>query len=124
VLDSTLDNALGPQFASTNQRISSLIPVTDAAEKLSRADELPQKFGDKLKAHTGALTSAVAGGLAGAREGGPIGAGLGALAGFALPEMISSPTSRLVMARGLNSPIPSATLPPLLAGGVLSPKKK
>jgi hypothetical protein len=122
-LDEQLDQTLGPQFTDANQRISSLIPVIDAAEKLSRADELPQKFGDKLKAHTGALTSAIAGGAYGAHELGPVGAGLGAIAGFALPEMISSPTSRLVMARAMDSKIPQATLQPLLTGGVLNPKK-
>lgn len=124
VLDNSLDTALGPDFANANQRISSLIPVSDAAEKLSRADELPQKFGDKLKAHTGALTSAVGGALAGSREGGLLGGLGGGLVGFALPELLSSPTSRMVMARGMNSQIPGATLPSLATGGILTPKKQ
>jgi hypothetical protein len=124
VLDRSLDSALGPEFSSANQRISSLIPVSDAAEKLSRADELPQKFGDKLKAHTGALTSAVGGAFAGSREGGLLGGIGGGLVGFALPELMASPTSRMVMARGMNSRIPGSTLPALAAGGILTPKKK
>jgi hypothetical protein len=120
ILDNSLDSALGPEFAETNQRISSLIPVADAAEKLSRADELPQKLGDKLKAHTGALTSAVAGGLAGAHSGGVLGGIGGALGGFILPEAISSPTTRMIMARGLDSRIPASVLRPLLTGGALT----
>jgi hypothetical protein len=124
VLDDTLDSALGPDFTSTNQRISSLIPVKDAAEKLSRADELPQKFGDKLKAHTGALTSAVAGGYGGAHEFGVLGGVGGALGGFLLPELISSPTARLVMARGMNSRLPGVIAPPLASGGIVTPVKR
>jgi hypothetical protein len=120
VLDNSLDTALGSDFASTNQRISSLVPITDAAEKLSRADELPQKLGDKLKAHTGALTSAVGAGLAGAHAGGLAGGIGGALGGFIIPEAIASPTSRMAIARAMNSTIPETTLRPLLRGGALT----
>jgi hypothetical protein len=123
VLDSQLDNALGPEFADTNQRISSLIPVTEAAEKLSRADEMPQRFGDKLRAHTGALTSALGGAIAGGEKGGVLGAIGGGTLGFALPELLGSPTSKMVIARGLDSKIPGFVAPPLMTGGILAPRK-
>lgn len=123
VLDSQLDDALGPQFQDTNQRISSLIPVADAAEKLSRADDLPQRFGDKLRAHTGALTSALGGALAGGHAGGLLGAIGGGTLGFALPELLGGPTAKMAIARGMDSPLPSALIPPLFTGGILAPKK-
>lgn len=124
VLDSQLDKALGPEFADTNQRISSLIPVTDAAEKLSRADELPQRFGDKLRAHTGALTSAIGGAIAGGHSGGLLGALGGGTVGFALPELLGGPTARLTLARGMDSSVPGAVATVASTGGILTPKKE
>jgi hypothetical protein len=123
ILDSSLDNALGPDFEDTNQRISSLIPVSDAAEKLGRADELPQRFGDKLRAHTGALTSAIGGALAGGHSGGLLGAIGGGTLGFALPEIMGGPTARMALARGMDSSVPGALVPALASGGIVTPKK-
>lgn len=123
VLDSQLDDALGQQFSDTNQRISSLIPVADAAEKLSRADELPQRFGDKLRAHTGALTSALGGAIAGGHSGGLLGAIGGGTLGFALPELLGGPTAKMAMARAMDSPLPQVMIPPLFTGNIVAPKK-
>lgn len=115
-IDSSLDSALGPDFAKTNQRISSLIPIEDAAEKLTRSADLPQALGSKLGKHTGALASAGFG----AAAFGP----LGAAAGFALPEMLSSPAAQMALARTLNSSLPSVAAPLALSGGVLNPRKE
>lgn len=114
-IDSSLDQDLGPNFAKLNQRVSSLIPLQEAAEKLTRSAEIPQSLGAKLGKHTGALTGAAAGGAAF----GP----LGAAAGFALPEMISSPTAQMALARTLNSRLPATLIPPLFTGGILTPRK-
>lgn len=114
-IDTSLDSSLGPDFSSLNQRISSLIPVEDAAEKINRSAEIPQALGSKLGKHTGALTGAAAGGA----MFGP----LGAAAGFALPEMLSSPTAQMTLARTLNSTLPSAVAPALFSGGVMTPPK-
>lgn len=115
-IDTSLDTALGPEFSRTNQRISSLIPVADAAEKITRSAEIPQALGSKIGKHTGALASTIAGGAAF----GPA----GAAAGLALPELISSPAGQMALARALNSRLPSAAAPIILSGGILTPRRE
>jgi hypothetical protein len=122
-IDHSLDSALGPDFASTNQIISSLIPVEDAAEGLTRAADLPQRMGDKLRAHTGALTSAVFGAGAGAAHAGVLGGLAGGAMGFAIPEMVGSPTFRAGLARTMNSKIPQYVSPYISAGDLQYPRK-
>src|SRR5207302_3936233 len=95
--DKELDRAV-PESEKLNQRISSLIPVAKRGESVDRGASLTQRMADRLKAHTGALTSSVAGGLAF----GP----LGAVGGLAVPELLASPTAQMAGAKALRSPVP------------------
>lgn len=124
VLDSQLDAALGPDFAKTNQEISSLIPVADAAESTSRNAHLLQKVIGRTRAHTGALTAGLAGASAGAVTHGTMGGLVGGALGLAIPEMIGGPTATMIMARGLNSRVPSMVARPIFAAPYVAPRYK
>lgn len=93
-LDSELDRTV-PEAAGLNQRISSLIPVAKRAESTARNADVGQRILGRLAAHTGALT----GGVAGYHYGGIP----GAIAGTAVPELLSSPTAQMVAARSANA---------------------
>jgi hypothetical protein len=56
----------------------------------------------------------------GYREGGIPGALAGGVAGFVVPELLTSPTSQMVAARGLNSPVTHQIVRPLVQGGALT----
>jgi hypothetical protein len=101
-LDREIDRAV-PGSQSLNQRISSLIPVEKRAESESRGAGLGQRIGGRLAAHTGALASSIAGGYGGYREGGVPGAIAGSTAGLVLPELVISPETEMLFARGLRS---------------------
>lgn len=120
-IDTGLDSALGPEFADANQRISSLVPVAERSESLERDPSLIQKAGNRIAVHTGALAGSGLGALAGynrggAGKGGAKGAIGGALAGFVLPEILSSPELRMLEARGAFAP---GVLLRLLGGSAL-----
>jgi hypothetical protein len=102
-LDREVDRAV-PESADLNQRISSLIPVAQRAESIERGAGLPQRIGHRLAAHTGALTGAVAGGYLGERKGGVLGAIAGGAVGLAAPEILTSPTLQMLIARAAKSP--------------------
>lgn len=91
-LDRELDHAV-PEAAGLNQRISSLIPVAQRAEEVSRNAPISQRVMHRVGAHTGALLGAAAGYEYG---GAP-----GALAGAILPEMLASPTAQMIGARSM-----------------------
>jgi hypothetical protein len=124
VLDQQLDHALGPQFKSTNQRISSLIPVQDAAESVGRNAGVAQRVGGRLKAHTGALTGGAFGASAGSHAFGLPGAIVGGGLGLLVPELLGSPTTQMTLARALDSTLPSRVAPVVASGGILTPKAK
>lgn len=107
-IDRVLDSALGQDFASNNQRISSLIPVAERAESLTRDPGIGQKIAHRMSAHTGALASAGVGAGIGYHKAGTPGAIAGGIAGAAIPELLSSPTTKMLIARSANSGIPVA----------------
>jgi hypothetical protein len=100
-LDSELDRTV-PESAGLNQRISSLIPVSQRAESVSRGASVPQRVLGRFGAHTGALMGGTAGMLEGRREGGTPGAIVGGLTGVLAPELIASPEAQMIAARSLN----------------------
>lgn len=103
-LDSELDRTV-PGSKELNQRISSLIPAKQRAEAITRNAGLTQRVAHRIGAHTGALTGALGGGMMGYRKGGAEGAVGGAALGLVLPELLSSPSGKMALARGANSPI-------------------
>ena len=103
-IDSQLDNALGPEFESANQRISSLAPVAERSESLARDPGIAQRVGNRVAAHTGALIGSVAGGAEGYRRGGVPGAVGGATVGLVLPEILASPQTGMFVARRMYRP--------------------
>lgn len=104
-IDKEIDR-LVPGNAEINQRISSLIPANSQAKRISSGAPFSQRMAHRMAAHTGALAGGVGGGLLGYREGGARGALLGTLAGIAGPELVSSPTVQMGVARGLRSGAP------------------
>jgi hypothetical protein len=114
-IDQELDKALGPQFASKNQRISSLIPVAERAESAQRGAELPERVFHRIGAHTGALAGTLGGGAYGYHQGGLPGMLKYGTAGLVLPEVLASPTTRMGIARGMYG----SMLPRTIAGVAL-----
>lgn len=102
-LSSEFDKAV-PEAAGLNQRISSLIPVAKRGESAALNAPLAQRVLGRVGAHTGALAGAGIGGAAGYKEGGLPGAVIGGASGAILPELIASPGTGMMVARGLNSP--------------------
>jgi hypothetical protein len=100
-LDQELDRTV-PQAAALNQRISSLIPVAQRAESVSRNAPTLQRGLQRFGAHTGALTLGAAGAYEGRREGGLPGAIAGGLTGVLAPELVASPEGQMAIARSLN----------------------
>jgi hypothetical protein len=106
-LDNELDR-LVPGNADMNQRISSLIPVQKQATRLGDQAPLGQRLAHRAAAHTGALAGTGIGGYLGSQEGNTPAerrknALLGAAAGFVLPELATTPTAQMTMARGMNA---------------------
>jgi hypothetical protein len=119
-LDQELDRTV-PESAGLNQRISSLIPVAQRAESISRAAPTLQRAAQRFGAHTGALTLGGIGGYQGYREGGVPGAIAGGLTGVLAPELIASPEGQMVLARTLNK---ANGLRPLVGGALQLDRKK
>jgi hypothetical protein len=102
-LDSELDRTV-PEAAGLNQRISSLTPVAQRAESISRNAPIAQRLVGRAAAHTGALTLGGMGAAGGYHEGGVPGAILGGLTGVLAPELVASPEGQMIAARTLFSP--------------------
>ena len=100
-LDSELDRTV-PEAPDLDQRISSLIPVAQRAESVSRNAPTLQRALGRFGAHTGALAGAGIGGSLGYHEGGVPGAIAGGLTGVLAPELIASPEGQMGIARTLN----------------------
>lgn len=118
-MDKEVDRAV-PGTAELNQKISSLIPVSQRAESVTRGASTTQKVAHRMAAHTGAGLGAVAGGVYGGREGGVPGAIAGATAGAVLPEVLTSPSSMMLAARAARSGVPTR----LGRGAILAAKKQ
>lgn len=104
-LDGELDRTV-PGSKELNQRMSSLIPVKQRANILQNGAGVGQRVTHRMAAHTGALAGAVAGGAVGYHEGGiPKALEYGGM-GLILPEMLTSPTAQMTMARTLKSKVP------------------
>ena len=110
-------HAAAPGTADLDQRVSSLIPVANRAEIMSRAPGVAENTLNRFRAPTGALTGFVGGGMAGYHEGGVPGAIAGAGMGALLPSVISSPTTQMIMARGFYDGLPK--LIPAATGAAL-----
>jgi hypothetical protein len=110
-------HASAPGTQNLDQRISSLIPVANRADIMSRAPGVMENTLNRFRVPTGALTGAVGGGAAGYHEGGLPGAVAGAGMGALLPSVISSPTTQMIMARGLYDGVPK--LLPAAGGAAL-----
>ena len=113
-LDSELDRTV-PEAAGLNQRISSLIPIAQRAESVSRDAPVLQRAAGRVGAHTGALTMGLGGAYAGRREGGTPGMIAGGLTGLIAPELIASPEGQVALARMLYK---SNGLRPLVGAGL------
>jgi hypothetical protein len=97
-------HAAVPGSAELDQKMSSLIPVANYAERRALSAGPGERIAGRFAAHTGALAGGVGGAITGYEHGGKEGALLGGLAGVAIPEMVSSPTLKMAVARVANSP--------------------
>lgn len=105
-----------PGALEADEILSKLKPVQTGLKTLVKND--PSVVGNvagRMAARTGALSAAATGAAAGAPHG-PIGAIAGGLSGLVGPEVLSAPTTKLAMARGLYS---SAT--PIAARSLITP---
>jgi hypothetical protein len=103
-LDQELDRTV-PESKDLNQRISSLIPVKTRASIIANGAPTAQRIAARVARPTGALVGAGIGGGLGYERGGIPGAVAGGAMGVAIPELLTSPTTQMVMARGIRSPL-------------------
>lgn len=92
-LDSEFDAAV-PGGAELNRRVSSLIPVAQRGETVSRGADFVQRVMQRFQSPTGALVGATGGFLAG----GPIGGVVGLLA----PAVLADSRTQMAAARALH----------------------
>ena len=120
-----LENAI-PGYREANSTISSLLPVeARAASKDLNAGWIQRSF-DRMGAHTGALTVPLGAAAYGGTHGGLMGAALGGIGGLAGTELLSSPMTRMAIARGAQSVAPLAADPKtaaLFAAAMLKAKQ-
>lgn len=106
LLDQELDRAI-PGSEGLNQQMSNLIPARRQAGIMDDAASLPERVINRLRAHTGALTTAAAGGYEGYQYGHSPAAALGGAAlGLVVPEMLANPTAVMGAARAMDSAAP------------------
>jgi hypothetical protein len=98
LLDKAIDT-VSPEVSKNNQIISSLIPVRNGSDMVTREAPMLQKMIQRATAATGASM----GGVMGAQTGGVLGGMAGTALGV-LPAVIGSPTGQAAIARGLNYP--------------------
>lgn len=99
-IDKEIDK-LVPGNDALNQTISSLIPVKSQAVRKSLQASTTQRVANRIAVHTGAAALGGVGSFFGEKAGGTSGAIVGGLAGLIAPEMASSPTARMAIARAL-----------------------
>lgn len=99
-----------PGAVEADERMHNLIPAKHGLKTLVRSEpSLVKNLSGRMAARTGALTSAAVGGAEGAKIGGLRGALAGGSLGLVAPELLSSPTAKMVVARGLYSPAVART---------------
>lgn len=104
-----------PGSIEADQMMENLIPAKQALKAMVKRDpSVGVNVMGRMGARTGALTSAAMGAAGGARAGGLPGAILGGATGLAVPEVLSAPTAKMALARGLYS-----TMPPKLGRAAL-----
>jgi hypothetical protein len=113
-----------PGTRELDQRISSLIPVVKRAEAVDNGAGLLQRTAGRVMAHTGAAATGIGGAYAGGHAGGIPGAIAGGAMGILAPEMLSSPTAQMIMARGLNSGVPKLVIPAIKGAALQLDRKK
>jgi hypothetical protein len=113
-----------PGTQELDQRISSLIPVAERANRVSLQAPTTQQLFNKLAAPTGALAAPLAGGIYGKETGGTPGMIKGAAAGMLLPAMLATPSGQAALARGLYSGALPNIVAPLLTGATLNLGRK
>jgi hypothetical protein len=115
-------HAAVPGSAELDQKMQSLIPVANYAERRALSAGPGERIAGRFAAHTGALAGGLTGALAGYERGGGEGALVGGAAGLAIPELISSPTLKMAVARVANSP--SAPIKLAVGSGLQLDRKK
>jgi hypothetical protein len=92
-----------PGSKALDSKMTQLIPAKDAAWNVSFNPELTSRILERIKRPTGALIGAGVGAGEGYRQGGTSGAIVGGLTGLVVPEMLASPTTQMLAARGMKS---------------------
>ena len=108
-IDTGIDQS-APGTKEINQRISSLIPVSERAESAERGAPMGQRLANRMARPTGALLASGIGGAMGYEHGGTPGAATGAVLGLVAPEILSSPTVMATAARAADSAVPMRLL--------------
>ena len=96
-----------PGYQDLNAKLSSLIPVQQRALSKDLNAGWIQRSMDRMGAHTGALSAPLAAAAYGGTHGGLLGAVGGGIAGLAGTELLSTPATRMALARVGNSPLTS-----------------
>lgn len=86
-------NRTVPEAKDINQRMQSLIPVRDAAQRTEERAGVVQRGVDRATRPTGAMAPAIAGGIAGGLP--------GVVAAMTVQEALASPSVRMALARAL-----------------------
>lgn len=122
-LDRGIDAAV-PGSGALNQKMSTLMPVAARAGATDLNASSLQRILGRFTRPTGALIGGAAGAGYGYHEGGLRGAALYGTAGLVAPELIGSPTSQMIMARGANSVAAPAVVRALTGTGLQATRKK
>lgn len=95
-------NQAFPGAEQLNQNISSMMPVSARAGAKDLNASTLQRVMGRFGRPTGALAGSLFGAGAGYHEGGVPGMLMGGAAGIVAPEVLASPTTQMLFARGLN----------------------
>lgn len=116
-------HAAAPGTKELDQRMSSLIPVAERADRMSRTPGMLESTLHRFRTPTGALVGAGAGATEGYREHGVGGAVTGAALGAIAPSVIGNPATQMLFARSANQFFPNLVRP-LVAGGINQATRK
>lgn len=93
-----------PGTGELDKQMTNLFPAQQAAHNVAFHPDLAHSVANRVARATGALAASTGGAYAGYKEGGVPGAVGGGAFGLLAPEMISSPTGQMFMARRFASP--------------------
>jgi hypothetical protein len=93
-----------PGAVPYTEQIANIIPGKNAFYRAAQWPGMGESILNRVARPTGALTGALGGGYLGYQHGGPGGAAVGALTGLILPELVSSRSGKMAVARALDSP--------------------